>query len=134
VISITVDGVGTPARQDTVLFVFQYTPGPVGEGMFTTLAEQIYLFFGIVIGMCGGPAQAASRAMVTRLAPTAMIGEFYGLFALSGKATAFAAPFAVAVVTGIFISQRAGIAVILAFLVIGGLLMLRVRDPGDAVL
>jgi UMF1 family MFS transporter len=134
VISISVEGVGTAARVDTVLFFFQYQPGMVDGGMFTTLAEQIYLFFGIVIGMCGGPAQAASRAMVTRLAPPAMIGEFYGLFALSGKATAFAAPFAVAFITGIFVSQRVGISVILVFLVAGGLLMLLVREEDGSEL
>lgn len=128
VVSITVEGAGTAARQDTILFFTHIATGEVGEGLFQTRAEQVYLLFGIVIGMCGGPAQAASRAMVTRLAPPAMIGEFYGLFALSGKATAFAAPFAVAAVTAWFVSQRAGVAVILVFLIAGGLLMLRVRD------
>jgi UMF1 family MFS transporter len=81
-----------------------------------------------MIGIFGGPAQAASRTMLSRLAPPAMIGEFYGLYALSGKATAFIAPLVVGLVTGMAQSQRAGIAVILGFLVLGLLLMLPVRE------
>ena len=132
IVSITVDGLGTDARQDTVLFFFHYAVAPPGEGMFTTLAEQIFLVFGIMVGMFGGPAQAASRTMVSRLVPVNKIGEFYGLYALSGKATAFIAPLAVALITGMMQSQRAGIASILVFLSVGLLLMLPVREERAA--
>ena len=81
-----------------------------------------------MIGIFSGPAQAASRTMVARLAPVEKIGEFYGLYALSGKATAFIAPLVVGVVTGISQSQRAGVSTILLFLIIGLLLMLFVRE------
>jgi len=128
IVSITVDGLGTDGRRDTVLFFIQYAVAPPGEGMFTTRAEQIFLLFGIMIGIFGGPAQAASRTMVSRLVPVEKIGEFYGLYALSGKATAFIAPLAVGVITGITQSQRAGIAAILVFLGLGLLMMLPVRE------
>ena len=113
---------------DTIFFFVHYAVAPPGEGMFTTLAEQIFLVFGILIGIFGGPAQAASRTMIARLAPVEKIGEFYGLYALSGKATAFMAPLVVALITGITQSQRAGVAIILVFLVLGLLLMLPVRE------
>ena len=93
-----------------------------------TLAEQVFLVFGMLIGIFGGPAQAASRTMLARLAPPKMIGEFYGLYALSGKATAFIAPLVIGIVTGVADSQRIGIATIVIFLVVGGLMMLAVRE------
>lgn len=128
VLSISVDGLGTPARVDTILFVIPIAEPESGGGLFATTAERVFLLFGIMLGVCGGPAQAASRTMVSRLVPPDMVTEFYGLYALSGKATAFLAPFCIAVVTGAFNSQRAGISVILVFLVLGFLLMLPVRE------
>ena len=128
VVSVTVDGLGTAARTDTILFFVHYPVAAPGEGMFNTLTEQVFLFFGILIGIFGGPAQAASRTMVSRLVPPDMVGEFYGLYALSGKATAFIAPLAVGLFTGLYASQRAGISVILVFLAVGLLLMLPVRE------
>lgn len=128
IVSVTVDGLGGGARTDTILFFVHYGVAPPGEGMFTTLTEQVFLLFGIMIGIFGGPAQAASRTMLSRLAPPEMIGEFYGLYALSGKATAFIAPLVVGAITGMAQSQRAGIAAILVFLAVGLLLMLPVRE------
>jgi UMF1 family MFS transporter len=103
--------------------------GPVRAGeVFSSTAERIFLALGVIIGACGGPMQAASRTMMARLSPPEMVGEFYGLHALSGKATAFLAPFVIAVLTGAFASQRVGIASILLFLGIGFLLTALVRE------
>ena len=55
--------------------------------------------FALLLGFCMGPMQAASRTLIGRLAPEGMTGEFYGLFALSGRATAWMAPFAIGIVT-----------------------------------
>ena len=60
-----------------------------------------------------------------------MVGEFYGLFALSGRATTFMAPFLIARVTDASNSQRIGIVVVLVFLVIGFTLLLRVREEAS---
>ncbi|MBP6014353.1 MAG: MFS transporter [Alphaproteobacteria bacterium] len=86
---------------------------------FTQFPEQLSLAFSILGGVFVGPILASSRTMVARIAPQTMISEVYGLFTLTGKATAFAAPFLVAVVTSATQSQRAGFAVILVFLVLG---------------
>lgn len=113
----------------SALFVLEL-PAPVpGAGLFASTQERIFLGFAILMGLCLGPIQAASRTMVGRVAPPGKVGEFYGLFSLSGRATAFLAPLAIAVVTQAFDSQRAGISVILAFLVAGLVLMLRVEEP-----
>ena len=101
------------------------TPAP---GVFGSEAERLFLAVTVVLAVSGGPAQAASRTMLARLAPTTMVGEFYGLYALSGKATAFMAPLAIALVTESFASQRAGIAVVLVFLVVGLALLVFVAE------
>ena len=70
----------------------------------------------------------SSRTFLARLAPPDMLGECFGLFALSGNAMAFLAPLSVALVTAATGNQQAGLAVTLAFLGVGGLLLLGVRD------
>jgi len=86
---------------------------------FAQFPEQVSLAFSLLGGAFVGPVLASSRAMVARIAPQTMISEVYGLYTLIGKATAFAAPFLVAVVTAATQSQRAGFAVILVFLLLG---------------
>ncbi|WP_435164921.1 MFS transporter [Falsirhodobacter sp. 1013] len=78
---------------------------------------------GAVIGAAGGALQAASRtALIDRADPTRMT-EAFGLYALSGKATAFLAPLAIGFATQISGSQRIGVLpVIVLFLAGLGLL------------
>jgi UMF1 family MFS transporter len=66
--------------------------------------------------------------MIGRLAPPAMTGEFYGLFALSGRATAWMAPFVIGIVTVHTQSNRVGVACVLVFLVAGFCLIRLVRE------
>ena len=63
-------------------------------GLFSRPAERAYLIFAIVMGLFAGPAQAASRTLMTRLVSQDRITAYFGLYALSGKATAFLAPLA----------------------------------------
>ena len=93
------------------------------------LIDNVFLFwiFGLGLGIFVGPAQSASRSMMARLAPPEMRTEMFGLFALSGKATAFLGPALLAIMTDAFASQRAGMASIVIFFIIGALLLLRVN-------
>ncbi len=84
---------------------------------------------GSALGVFFGPAQAASRSLLARLAPEAVKTEMFGLFALSGKATAWAGPALVGWVTLLAGSQRVGMATILLFFIAGLLLLLPVREP-----
>jgi UMF1 family MFS transporter len=95
---------------------------------FTEYPEQISLAFSLLGGAFVGPVLASSRTMVARIAPTTMVSEVYGLYTLTGKATAFAAPFLVALVTALTQNQRAGFAVILVFLVLGLFGLLWVKE------
>jgi len=87
--------------------------------------------WGSVLGIFVGPAQAASRSLMARLSPAGQATEFFGLYALTGKATAFIGPALVAVVTASMQSQRWGLAVVLVFFVVGLLILLTVREPRD---
>ncbi len=88
-----------------------------------------FYLLGCAIGALIGPAQAASRSFMARLAPADMRTEMFGLYALSGKATAFVGPALVGWVTLWSDSQRAGMATILAFFLVGLVLLLPVRPP-----
>jgi len=103
--------------------------GLLVAGAAVLLAESKTLFwvFGALLGIFVGPAQAASRSMMARLAPADMRAEFFGLFALSGKATAFLGPAVLGSATLYFNSQRAGMATILLFWLAGFALLLGVR-------
>ena len=66
--------------------------------------------------------------MMARIAPAALRTEFFGLYALSGKATAFLGPALLAVVIDITDSQRIGMATIIPFLILGLILLQWVRE------
>ncbi|MDX1757515.1 MAG: MFS transporter [Marinobacter sp.] len=82
--------------------------------------------WGMALGLFVGPLQSASRSHLARVAPPHLQTQMFGLFAFSGKATAFAGPLLVGWVTAVTGSQRWGISTILLFLVAGFLLMLKV--------
>ncbi|MBY0339230.1 MAG: MFS transporter [Acetobacteraceae bacterium] len=95
------------------------------------LAESKAAFWtlGLVIGMTFGPAQAASRTLMARMAPPAEAAAHFGLFALSGRVTGFLGPLLLAVATDATQSQRAGMAVVLGLLILGTALLATVRAP-----
>jgi UMF1 family MFS transporter len=88
---------------------------------------------GLALGLFVGPCQAASRSMMAHTAPADRRGAYFGLFALSGRVTGFLGPAALSLVTYLFQSQRAGMAVIVVLLAIGAVLMLRVPYQGPIV-
>jgi UMF1 family MFS transporter len=83
---------------------------------------------GILIGIFAGPNQSASRSLMARFAPRGHENEFFGFFAFSGRLTAFAGPLLLGLATQLFHSQRAGVATVLLFFVLGGGLLLRVDE------
>lgn len=113
---------------DRVLFVVSAEPLSATRGLFGSLQEQTFMGFALLLGFCMGPMQAASRTLIGRLAPPGMSGEFYGLFALSGRATAWMAPFAIGIATAATHSNRLGVACVLVFLVLGFCLLWPVRE------
>ena len=90
--------------------------------------KPLFWFFGLTLGIFVGPAQAASRSLMAHIAPPALRTEMFGLYAFSGKVTAFLGPATLAVVTDMFNSQRAGMATIVIFLGLGAAILLFVND------
>ncbi len=82
----------------------------------------------IMIGIFVGPNQSASRSLMGRFVPAKHEAEFFGFFAFSGKATAFAGPLLLGVLTDAFSSHRVGMASVILFFVVGGLLLLLVDE------
>ena len=66
---------------------------------------------------------------MARMAPEAVRTELFGLYAFSGRVTAFLGPFLVGVVTLWASSQRVGMSVILAFFVVGLAILWPLREP-----
>jgi len=85
-----------------------------------------FWIWGMSLGIFVGPLQSASRSHLARVAPPHLQTQMFGLFAFSGKATAFAGPLLVGLVTSVTDSQRWGMSTILLFLLIGFVLMLKV--------
>ena len=81
----------------------------------------------VLIGIFAGPNQAASRSLMARFAPPRHASEFFGFFAFSGKITAFLGPLLLGVLSDIY-SQRVGIASLLVFFLIGGVLLWRLDE------
>lgn len=113
--------------KDHILFTTGVEPKAPGSDPFSSTGEKTFLAFAVLVGLVAAPVQAASRALLARLAPPDKVTQYFGLFAFSGKVTAFLAPLMVATVTNLTGSQRYGMASILIFLVAGILLMIPVR-------
>ncbi len=115
-----------------ILFVIPYDPAtapPVWSfPYFNTWPEIIFLGMMTTLAVAITAAYANSRTMMARLAPPSMATEFFGLYALSGTATAFLAPATVGFFTDWFQSQRAGYASILLLLLLGLGLMFFVKQ------
>ncbi len=93
-----------------------------------TFFPMLFWIAGIIIGIFVGPNQSASRSLMGRFVPPDKENEFFGFFAFSGKATAFMGPFLLGIFTTLFESQRAGIAVVIAFFIVGGIVLFFVDE------
>lgn len=105
--------------------------GLIIPGACMLLAQSVVAFWlwGLVLGIFVGPVQSASRSYLARAAPEDLRTQFFGLYALSGKATAFAGPFLVGWITMLTGSSRAGMSSILVLFVAGLAVICTVPAP-----
>src|SRR5258706_3109497 len=115
---------------DRLFFVIPYAAGTPVAALpgVRTAPELCSIATVMVIAVCLVATYANSRAMMARIAPESRMTQFFGLYALSGEATAFMAPLAVAVATQMSGSQQWGMAVIGAFLALGVVGLAFVRE------
>jgi MFS transporter, UMF1 family len=107
-----------------------WAPHP-GLPLDFTSDQQWLLIGGLALGCFFGPAQASARALMARLTPTGYENEYFGLYALTGRAAGVIGPLLYGAAVATFSSQRAGMATALAMLVFGlvGLFAVRTRRP-----
>ncbi len=91
------------------------------------LPDIIFMACGGIIGAAGGVLQAASRTLLVHLSDADGMAESFGLYALTGKATAFIAPFSIALFTELTGSQNLGIVPIILLFLVGLFLLFPVR-------
>lgn len=69
-----------------VIFFFHGGMGPLDP-------QQVYWIFGLALCVFVGPTQSASRTFLARIAPAGDEAEIFGLYATTGRAVSFLAPF-----------------------------------------
>jgi UMF1 family MFS transporter len=102
---------------------------PVAEG--SALPDQLFYVAGLLIGAAGGAVQSASRNMLTKQANPQRMTEAFGLYALSGKATTFLAPWLIAITTDITNNQRLGVTPLIGLFSLGLVLLIWVKPNGE---
>lgn len=108
-----------------------------GLGVFFLHSNGKVVFWtlGLVLAGCVGPAQSAARSFLTRVIPHGREGEIFGLYATTGRAVSFLAPamYGVAIQAGMHATGHKteywGILGVVLVLVLGLVLMLRVKEP-----
>ncbi|WP_394764115.1 MFS transporter [Phenylobacterium sp.] len=103
--------------------------GPV----YRTLPDLMYLLIGFNNAIFITGQYASSRTALTRLTPPAQTGAFFGVYALSGVATAWLAPTLVNIGTKMTHSQQGGFASIVLLLSIGLIGLTFVKGGGREV-
>lgn len=111
-------GVGLVGK-DTLFFLIPVAPAQPGGVLFASAPERMFLAFSLFVGLTFGPAQSSLRAWMAELAPAGETGRWFGLYALSGKATAFMAPLVIAVGTRLVGDQRIAVVVSALFMALG---------------
>ncbi len=95
------------------------------------IPDDVFYGCGVLIGGLGGVLQATSRTMMVRHTNPDTATESFGLYGLSGRATAFLAPALIGIVTTATQNARLGVAPLI-FLFLLGLILLRwVKANGD---
>jgi UMF1 family MFS transporter len=115
-------GVGMVGK-DTIFFLIHVAPAQPGGPLFASTPERMFLFFSLFVGLTFGPAQSSLRAWMAELAPAGETGRWFGLYALSGKATAFMAPLVIAIGTRLAGDQRIAVVVSAAFMALGAVVL-----------
>ena len=90
-------------------------------------SQLFFLIFAAINGFFIGPIQSASRVFITKSIDENNQASGFGLFALSGKLTSFIGPLLVSTITYISSSQRIGFSSAIILLLIGLLILLKVK-------
>jgi UMF1 family MFS transporter len=102
---------------------------PLAEG--SGLPDIVFYICGVCIGGAGGAVYASSRSMMVRHTHPERPAEAFGLFALTGKATAFLAPALITLFTLMTGNNQLGFLPVIFLFLIGLFLLRWVNKDGD---
>lgn len=110
--------------------VFSLVACTLAVFVLADLGATMFWVVGIILAIFVGPAQAASRSFLARIAPAGREGEIFGLYATTGRAAGWIA----SLLWGVFIMLAAnqtlyGILAISLVLLVGGIMLLFVKAP-----
>jgi UMF1 family MFS transporter len=94
-------------------------------GYFMRTAAHFFAL-ALLVGAVQGGTQALSRSLFASLVPRQRSGEFFGFFSVTEKVAGILGPALFAVAIGLAGSSRAAVLSVIAFFVVGALLLLRV--------
>ena len=114
-----------------IVFVSRQSVFGISVDAASSLPDITFYVIGAIIGAGGGSLQAASRTMMVRQGDNDKMTEGFGLYALSGKATAFIAPLSIGFVTQMTGSQQWGILPVAALFMLGLILLAFVSPDGN---
>ncbi|SHK35065.1 MFS transporter, UMF1 family [Shimia gijangensis] len=95
------------------------------------LPDIMFFVCGMLLGGMGGILQAASRTLMVRHTDPEAPTESFGLYGLSGRATAFIAPMLIGAVTAWSGSTRIGVSPLIGLFLLGLILLRWVNPQGD---
>lgn len=102
---------------------------PFAEG--SALPNIIFYICGAVIGAAGGTVQAASRTLMVYHVTPETAASGFGLYGMSGKATAFLAPGLITLATLASGNARIGISPLIGLFLLGLILLVWVHPKGE---
>ncbi|MEN0060432.1 MAG: MFS transporter [Bdellovibrio sp.] len=100
---------------------------------FMSQAWHFYLL-ATVIGMVQGGVQSLSRSLFGRMIRKEESGEYFGLFNLVGRFASILGPLVVAFGVTVTGNSRMGMMGVLILFILGGLLLVRVKEPASSEL
>src|SRR5687768_10775903 len=95
-------------------------------GYFMTTAWQFFVL-AFLVGMVQGGSQALSRSLFARMIPKHKSSEYFGFFSVFEKFAGVAGPAVFAASVTIFGNSRAAILSVIAFFVLGAIVLTRVN-------
>jgi UMF1 family MFS transporter len=99
----------------------------VSVGAYLAQSKAAFVAVAVTAGLGLGSIQAASRALMASLIPPGKESELFGFYALCGKSSSILGPLVFGAVSYLAGNQRAAVAAVGVFFVVGLILLQRVR-------
>ena len=84
---------------------------------WTNYPKEVFWVAGVFLGTMIGPNQSCSRSYMSQIIPANKKNEFFGFYALTGKATSFLGPLLFGLITKFYSQQMALLSVVVFFII-----------------